>query len=97
MFRRLDVCAAVTLLLLAAACGGGSSAPKGSETPAASTPAPATAAPEAPVKLPGESTITGRIKFEGTAPTPRVSFSNRSTAIGPHFRRTHALDFICTV
>src|SRR5687767_2208345 len=26
----------------------------------------------APPPLPGESTITGRIKYEGTAPTPRV-------------------------
>ena len=69
MLRRVDLCVVCALLLVAAACGGGSSTPKEGGQPAASTPA---AAPEAPIPLPGESTITGRITFEGTAPTPRV-------------------------
>ncbi|HEY1303185.1 MAG TPA: hypothetical protein VGF24_06530 [Vicinamibacterales bacterium] len=69
MLRRVDLCVVCTLLLIAAACGGGSSTPKEGGQPAASTPA---VPPEAPIPLPGESTITGRIKFEGTAPTPKV-------------------------
>src|SRR5215510_11059755 len=69
MLRRVDLCIVCALLLVVAACGGGSSTQKEGGQPAASTPA---AAPEAPIPLPGESTITGRIKFEGTAPTPRV-------------------------
>jgi plastocyanin len=72
MQRRLDVCVCFSLTLLAASCGGGST-----EKPADSAPtsAPAPAAPaaaEAPTAPLGESTITGRIKFEGKAPTPRV-------------------------
>ena len=58
---------AVLALLVAAACGSPSSQP----APAATEPAP-TAAPAAPQPLPGESTITGTIKYEGTAPKPRV-------------------------
>jgi plastocyanin len=38
-------------------------------TPEAAAPE---AAPAAPTALPGESTISGTVKFEGTAPTPRV-------------------------
>src|SRR5262245_40149954 len=72
MLRRVDLCVVCALLLVAAACGGGSSTPKEGGQPAASAPAPAAAAPEAPIPLPGDSTITGRVKFEGTAPTPRV-------------------------
>jgi plastocyanin len=72
MQRRLDVCVCFSLTLLAVSCGGGST-----EKPADSAPtsAPAPAAPaaaEAPTAPLGESTITGRIKFEGKAPTPRV-------------------------
>ena len=69
MVRRADACVVFAVLLTAVACG--SPAPQGGQAPASSAPA-AAPAPEAPVALPGESTITGRIKFEGKAPTPRV-------------------------
>src|SRR5262245_29287524 len=68
MLRRVDLCVVCALLLVTAACGG-SSTPKEGSQPAALTPA---AAPEGPIPLPGYSTITGHIRFEGTAPTPRV-------------------------
>ena len=69
MIRRADACVVLSLLLTAAACG--SPTPDGGKA-GSSTPAPAAApATEAPVVL-GESTITGHIKFEGKAPTPRV-------------------------
>src|SRR5262245_53387670 len=48
--------------------GGGQTA---AEPAAATTPA-AGAAASAPEPLPGNSTITGHIKFEGTAEKPRV-------------------------
>jgi plastocyanin len=71
MSRRVDVCVLCSLLLAAVACG--SPAPQGGQAPAPSAPAAtAPAAPEEPVPLPGESTITGRIRFEGTAPAARV-------------------------
>src|SRR5262245_18003342 len=71
MIRRADACVVFSVLLTAVACG--SPAPQGGQAPASSAPAPAAApAPEPPRPLPGESTITGRIKFEGKAPTPRV-------------------------
>ena len=54
-------------LLFVAACG--SPSPQPSSAPA--TPEPA-AAPAAPPPLPGESTITGSVKYEGTAEKPRV-------------------------
>jgi plastocyanin len=63
MSRRFELCVLCSLLLAAAACG--SPAPQGGQAPASS-------APEAPIPLPGESTITGRVKFEGTAPAARV-------------------------
>jgi len=56
--------ALLALVVGVAACGG--SPPAQQETAAP----PAQNAPPPP--LPGESTITGRIKYEGTAPTPRV-------------------------
>ena len=55
------------VLVFAVACG--SPSPQPSSSPAAPEPA---AAPEAPPPLPGESTITGSIKYEGTAEKPRV-------------------------
>jgi plastocyanin len=62
--------AGLALLVFVAACGSPSSQP--SSAPAA-TPEPApTAAPAAPAPLPGESTITGTVKYEGTAEKPRV-------------------------
>ena len=54
----------VALAVVAAGCGGSE---KGEDAPAAGT-----AAPEAPLPLPGESTISGRITFTGTAPAARV-------------------------
>src|SRR4051812_38933153 len=69
MSRRLDLRVVCFLLVMAASCG--SPSPQSGETPAPSAPAPA-AAPEAPAALPGESTITGRIKFEGNPPAARV-------------------------
>jgi plastocyanin len=58
------------LTVVVAACGS-PSPERGSAPAPAPEAAPATApAPAAP--LPGASTITGSIKFEGTAPTPRV-------------------------
>jgi hypothetical protein len=57
-------------LLAAVACG--SPSPQPSSAPAA-TPEPApTAAPAAPAPLPGASTVTGTVKYEGTAEKPRV-------------------------
>jgi len=72
MFRRLDACVVCALLLFAVSCG--SPSPQGSGKAPASSPAPAAApAPaEAPAALPGNSTITGRIKFDGKPPTARV-------------------------
>ena len=67
MPRRLDVCVFGSLVVLAASCGGGSTE-KPAEPSSTSAPAPA----EAPTAPLGESTITGRITFEGKAPTPRV-------------------------
>lgn len=67
MLTRLRFCIALFIFVVAAACG----------SPSPESPAPG-AAPEAapaattPVSLPGESTITGSVKYEGTAPTPRV-------------------------
>ena len=62
--------ASFALLLVTVACG--SPSPQPSSAPAATEPAP-TAAPAAPpAPLPGESTITGTIKYEGTAEKPRV-------------------------
>jgi plastocyanin len=52
------------LVMVSSACGGGGQAPaESAATPAANTP------PPAPL---GQSSITGRIKFEGTAEKPRV-------------------------
>lgn len=68
MFIRVRAGFALSALLVAAACGGSSSPESGS--PPAATPEPAAAA--APTPLPGESTITGTITFEGTAEKPRV-------------------------
>ena len=48
-----------------AACGG--SGEKTAEAPGATTAAPGAAPP-----LPGESTVSGRVSFTGTAPAPRV-------------------------
>ena len=60
----------VLVVVLAAACG--SPSPQPGSTPAA-TPEPAATAPAAPpAPLPGESTITGTVKYEGTAEKPRV-------------------------
>lgn len=71
MLRRLDACVVWSLLLIAASCGSPSQ--PGGGSPAASKPGAATApAAEAPTALPGDSTVTGRIKYEGKAPTPRV-------------------------
>lgn len=56
----------VLFVVLAAACG--SPSPPGS-APAAT---PESAPTAAPAPLPGESTITGTVKFEGTAEKPRV-------------------------
>lgn len=65
MFTR--VAAGLVLLVFLAACGSPSSQP--SSAPAA-TPEPAPTA--APPPLPGESTISGTVKYEGTAEKPRV-------------------------
>ena len=72
MARRVEACVVFSLLLAAASCG--SPAPQGGQAPAASAraAAPAPAPAEAPAALPGDSRITGRIKFEGTAPAARV-------------------------
>ena len=57
----------VALAVVASACGGGSqSQPEGGGAPAASAPA---APPPAPI---GASTISGKIKLEGTPPEARV-------------------------
>jgi plastocyanin len=68
MFIRLRACLALFALAVVAACG--SPSPESSPAPAAAP--ESTAAPAPPPPLPGESTITGSIKYEGTAPTPRV-------------------------
>jgi len=68
MFRRLDACVVCGLLLFAASCG--SPSPQGGQKPSAPAAAPAPA--EAPAALPGNSNITGSIKFVGKAPTARV-------------------------
>jgi plastocyanin len=69
MFRRVPT-GLVLVVVLAAACG--SPSPQPGSTPAA-TPEPAPTAPAAPpAPLPGESTITGTVKYEGTAEKPRV-------------------------
>jgi plastocyanin len=67
MLIRVRAGIALSALVVAAACGSPSSQP--SSSPAAA-PAPAPAA--APAPLPGESTITGTVKYEGTAEKPRV-------------------------
>jgi len=70
MSTRLHACIALLVLtVVAAACG--SPSPQGGQTPA-SEPAAAPAAPAPPPPLPGDSTITGSIKFTGTAPTARA-------------------------
>ena len=68
MFIRVCTGLMPFVLVFAVACGSPSSQP--SSAPATET-APA-AAPEPPPPLPGESTITGSIKYEGTAEKPRV-------------------------
>jgi plastocyanin len=68
MFTRVP--AGLALLVFVAACG--SPSPQPSSAPAA-TPEPApTAAPAPAAPLPGESTITGTVKYEGKAEKPRV-------------------------
>src|SRR4029453_17445682 len=62
---------ALFVLILAVACGSPSSPPSSSAPAATPEPAPA-AAPAPPPPLPGESTITGTVKYEGTAEKPRV-------------------------
>ena len=64
MQRSLDVCVFCALLFVAASCSGGST-----EKPVEPPAAPVAETPTAPL---GESTITGRITFDGEAPTPRV-------------------------
>jgi plastocyanin len=70
MFQRLDACVVSGLLLFAVSCG--SPGPEGGKAPAAPAPATAPAPAEAPAATLGDSTINGRIKFEGKPPTPRV-------------------------
>jgi len=65
MFTRVPA-GLVLIVALTAACG--SPSPQQGSTP---EPAP-TAPPAAPLPLPGESTITGTVKYEGTAEKPRV-------------------------
>jgi plastocyanin len=67
MFTR--VAAGLALLVVIAACG--SPSPQPSSAPE-TTPEPAATAPAAPVPLPGESTISGAVTYEGTAEKPRV-------------------------
>ncbi len=62
--------AGLALLVFVAACGSPSPQPS-SATGATPEPAP-TAAPAAPAAPLGESTITGTVKYEGTAEKPRV-------------------------
>ena len=70
MFTRVRAGLALFVLGFAVACG--SPTPQPSSAPAATPePAPA-AAPAAPPPLPGDSTITGSIKYVGTAEKPRV-------------------------
>jgi small neutral amino acid transporter SnatA (MarC family) len=70
MFTRVRAGLALFVLGFAVACG--SPTPQPSSAPAATPePAPA-AAPAAPPPLPGDSTISGSIKYEGTAEKPRV-------------------------
>src|SRR4051812_34252136 len=65
-FRQIAACALVAVI---AGCGGGQK----SASESAASNAPAAGAPAAaPEPLPGNSTISGRIKFEGTAEKPRV-------------------------
>ncbi len=70
MSRRIPMGALCLLAALASACGGQSQPTE--NAPAGTAPASAPAAPAAPPPLPGASTVTGTIKFEGTAPTARV-------------------------
>src|SRR5262245_21209167 len=70
MFIRLRDGIASFAVLVTAACG--SPSPQPSSAPAATEPAPTAAPAAAPAPLPGESTITGTIKYEGTAEKPRV-------------------------
>jgi len=67
MFIRVRAGFALSALLAAAACGS-PSPDSGSST----GDAPEPAATAVPTPLPGESTITGSIKYEGTAEKPRV-------------------------
>jgi plastocyanin len=66
MSIRVRLAPFVLVLVLAAACGSPSPQP-GSAPAATAEPAPA-----APPPLPGESTIAGFVKYEGTAEKPRV-------------------------
>jgi plastocyanin len=62
MSRRIHAAAALfALCAIAAGCGG-----SGGETPAGGTTS------EAPIPLPGESAVTGKITFMGTAPAARM-------------------------
>src|SRR5262245_12708800 len=70
MFIRVRAGIASFALLVTAACG--SPSPQPSSAPAGTEPAPTPAPAAAPVALPGESTITGTVKYEGTAEKPRV-------------------------
>ena len=66
MLKRLLVCLTFVTAMAAVACGGGApSQPEGGGT----TPAPAPAAPAAPI---GASVISGSVKLEGTPPEARV-------------------------
>ena len=70
MLIRVRAGIALFALLVAAACG--SPSPESSSAPAATPAAAPTAPPAAPAPLPGESTIRGTVKYEGTAEKPRV-------------------------
>ncbi|HLG53904.1 MAG TPA: hypothetical protein VI485_01150 [Vicinamibacterales bacterium] len=71
MSTRIDACIALfALTVVVAACG--SPSPESSPAPAAAPDAAPAAAPAPAAPLPGDSVITGSVKFEGTAPTPRV-------------------------
>jgi plastocyanin len=67
MLIRVRAVIALSALIVAVACG--SPSPQPGSAPAA-TPEPAPTGPPPP--LPGESTISGTIKYEGTADKPRV-------------------------
>jgi plastocyanin len=69
MFIPVRAVIASFALLVTAACG--SPSPQPGSAPAGE-PAPTAAPAAAPTPLPGESTVTGTIKYEGTAEKPRV-------------------------